>query len=234
MTTGHGSLSSRTIAALKRGFNRIARPGPPRDRYLQKCRGVVHVGANSGQERRVYERQGLEVFWIEPVPDVFGELTANIAPYPRQRALRALVTDKDGETVTLNIASNGGASSSILDLNEHKDIWPDVTYVGRIDCVSKTLVTALAEAGIDAAKFDALVMDTQGSELLVLKGAEPLLAGFKYIKTEAADFEVYRGCVRLAELESYLSARGFKVVRKDAFARRAEGGACYDVLFARV
>ena len=41
--------------------------------------------------------------------------------------------------------------------------------------------------------WDALVMDTQEPELLILKGAEPMLSQFKYIKTEAADFESYVG-----------------------------------------
>lgn len=220
------------LARLGRHLLRLVSPGR-RNNGLSQCRGVIHVGANSGQERKVYARLGLDVLWIEPIPGVFAELVANIARFPRQKAIQALVTDKDGEPIVLNIASNGGASSSILDLGQHEDVWPDVTYVGRIECTSKTLVTALAEAGVDLARYDGLVMDTQGSELLVLKGAEPLLSGFKYIKTEAADFEMYKGCVRFGELEAYLAARGFSIVRKEPFAQRTAGGSVYDVLFER-
>ena len=233
MNSGPYGVFAGPAATLLRHVNRIIRPAEPGDRFLHNCRAVIHVGANSGQESKVYDRFGLDVVWIEPIPDVYAELVANIAEYPRQRAIQALITDKDGETIVLNVANDGGASSSILELGDHKDIWPDVAYVGRIDCISKTLVTALAEANVDPARYDALVMDTQGSELLVLKGAEPLLVNFKYIKTEAADFEVYYGCVKLDELEQYLGARGFKAVRRDCFAERAEGGACYDVLFKR-
>ncbi len=224
---------SKPLAKLGRRVKRLFRSGEDADHYLTKCRGVIHVGANTGQERDIYHRHGLNVIWVEPIPEVYDALVAHIAEHPRQRAIRALVTDRDGEIKVLNVANNGGASSSILDLHDHKDIWPSVHYVGKVECVSKTLVTILAEAGIDPAEYDALVMDTQGSELLVLKGAEPWLHHFKYIKTEAADFEAYRGCVQLDELVAFLTARGFRVRRKDRFAKRSEGGAYFDLLLDR-
>ena len=43
----------------------------------------------------------------------------------------------------------------------------------------------LEREGIDPQRYDALVMDTQGSELLVLRGAEPL--GFGHAVTRAAE-----------------------------------------------
>lgn len=39
--------------------------------FLSKGRGVIHVGANAGQERELYAAFGLHVIWIEPIPDVF-------------------------------------------------------------------------------------------------------------------------------------------------------------------
>ena len=38
--------------------------------------------------------------------------------------------------------------------------------------------TEAAREGVDITRYDALVMDTQGSELPVLKGAQSLLPGF--------------------------------------------------------
>jgi hypothetical protein len=82
-------------------------------------------------------------------------------------------------------------------------------------------------------RYDALIMDTQGSELLVLKGAEPLLQHFRFVKTEAADFESYKGCCTVEDLTHYLGGHGFAPVRKGRFATRKQGGAYYDVLYAR-
>jgi FkbM family methyltransferase len=159
------------------------------DRFLRDARGVIHAGANTGQERDIYAAHNLDVLWLEPIPQVFEVLSENIRDLPRQRAIQALVTDKDGETYDFHVATNGGASSSILDLDLHRDIWPDVTYDHRLILQSHTLDTLLQVHSIDPAGYDALVMDTQGSELLVLKGSTRLLPRIKFIKTEAADFQ---------------------------------------------
>ena len=128
---------------------------------MTHCRGVVHVGANSGQERDAYKRHNLPVVWIEAAPEPYKALIANLARYPKQRALNALVLDVDGRKCTFHIASNGG-SSSVLDLDLHKDIWPHVSFTHDINLVSTTLPSVLAEAQINLNDYDALVMDTQG------------------------------------------------------------------------
>jgi hypothetical protein len=47
------------------------------------------------------------VLWIEPLPDVFATLAANIAGSPRQRAIECLVTDRDDLPYEFNVANNG-------------------------------------------------------------------------------------------------------------------------------
>ena len=205
--------------------------GPDPNRFLREAHGVIHVGANVGQEREIYARRNLDVLWVEPLPEVFGALCANIASYPRQRALEALVTDRDDQPYEFHVANNAGESSSIFDLKDHRDLWPKVAFTRSITLRSVTLTTLLEREGVDMTRYDALVMDTQGSELLVLKGAEPLLSRFAYIKTEVPDFEAYEGCVQLAELGAWLAARGFAESARNRFATRAAGGHYYDVVF---
>ena len=98
------------------------------DRILRSGSGVIHVGANIGQEREQYYKMDLNVLWVEPIPHIFEQLNENISDIPKQEAIQALVTDKDGESYDFNIASNNGASSSIFDIKEHADIWPDVKF----------------------------------------------------------------------------------------------------------
>lgn len=76
-------------------------------------------------------------------------------------------------------------------------------------------------------------MDTQGSEMPVLKGAEPMLNRFKFVKTEVADFESYAGCCQLTDLERFMNGHGFREFSRHAFARHPNGGACYDVIYKR-
>lgn len=203
------------------------------NRFLRQVSGVIHVGANSGQERETYASLGLRVVWIEPIPRVFDELKANIAQLPRQRAIQALVTDRDDEIYQFHIANNNGASSSILELKQHKDIWPDVEYVETVALASTTLPSLVRDEQIDLSAFDALIMDTQGSEMLVLKGAEPIIKHFRYVKTEVADFESYAGCCQIADLERFMTRHGFREHSRCAFAHRAQGGRYYDVTYER-
>lgn len=203
------------------------------DAFLSRCKGVIHVGANLGQEREIYAAHRLPVVWFEPLPSVFEELKRNIAPFPGQTAVRALLAARDNETHMFRVSNNGGESSSILELKHHRDIWPEVHFVEEIEMRSLTLPTALALNKIDPACYDALVMDTQGSELLILQGAESILSSFDFVKTEAADFESYGNCATVETLSEFLGARGYRLARSDKFAQHTSLGAYYNLLFER-
>ncbi|MCI0465842.1 MAG: FkbM family methyltransferase [Beijerinckiaceae bacterium] len=219
------------IDALKQLFTKSVKPQP--DGFLRRCKGVIHAGANAGQERDVYAQHGLPVVWIEALPAVFEELKANIAPYRDQIAIRALLTARDNETHIFRVANNSGQSSSILDLKYHKDIWPEVHFVDRLEMQSVTLPTALSSHNVDISRYDALVMDTQGSELLILQGSGALLEQFNFIKTEAAEFESYENCATAATLSEFLTPKGFRLAGREKFAEHPRLGAYYDLLFER-
>jgi FkbM family methyltransferase len=202
-----------------------------RDYWLRRVTNVVHVGANAGQERAKYAKNDLGVLWIEPILSVFEELENNIRPYPKQIARWALVTDQSGKMVSLNLASNGGESSSIFEFADHDEIWPEIGFTGRIDMVSQSLDDILST---DTRQYDGLVIDTQGSELLILKGASVTLSRLKYIKTEAANFEMYKGAARESDLVSFLELHGFDLLRRFPFAKKPDGsGEVSDLLFER-
>ena len=59
------------------------------------------------------------------------------------------------------------------------------------------------------AKPDLLYMDTQGSELEVLKGATSTLAAVDVVITEVTRNQMYEGAPSLAELTSFLNAHDF-------------------------
>lgn len=47
---------------------------------------------------------------------------------------------------------------------------------------SKTLPSVMAVENVNPVLYDALVMDTQGSELLIFKGAISLIKNFRFVK----------------------------------------------------
>jgi FkbM family methyltransferase len=203
--------------------------------FLKKVPGVIHIGANTGQERNQYASLGLNVLWVEAIPEVFNILRSNISGFPKQRAYCKLLAAEHGEEYTFHIANNKGASSSIFDLAKHREIWPAVKFTNEIHLTATTLTRLIEDEQIDLRNFGALVLDTQGSELMVLRGAIPVLKQLQFVKTEAADFESYAGGCRLAELTEFMRQQGFAFVRKSQFATTPDGlGAYYEVLYRRL
>jgi FkbM family methyltransferase len=217
----------------QRAINKLRRDLFPVDSFLKKVPGVIHVGANMGQERDHYASLGLNVIWVEPIPSVFEVLSSNISGLANQRACNYLLAAEHGKEYTFHISNNGGESSSIFDLAKHKEIWPDVQFTDEIRIVATTLTHLIEAEGIDLRKFGALVLDTQGSELLVLKGAIPVLDRFQFVKAEVADFEAYAECCRFDELTEFMKTQGFSIFRKSPFAARGGVGTYYDVLYRR-
>lgn len=203
------------------------------DDFLRTIYGVIHVGGSVGQEHHLYDKHGLSVIWIEALDSAFQELTDVIQELPNQVAFRRLITDRDSTNYPFYVSNNQGISSSIFKPTGHKEIWPQVTFDETIELESSTLSTLFKEEKIDVSLYQALVLDTQGSELLVLKGLGDLITTFKYIKTEATDFEAYEGCCLMEELDSYLTKFGFKKIITEDMTDRAEGGNFYDILYAR-
>lgn len=223
-------IISKIITILRRERPIIKRPI---NSFVKKVKGVIHVGANSGQERDLYRENGLHVFWIEPIPEVFETLRENIQNYPNQRAAQYLVSDQEDKTYEFHIANNNGESSSILNLKHHKDIWPRIDFEQTIILKSKTLPSVLKKEKVDLTNYDALVMDAQGAELLILQGATSILENFKFIKLEVPDFEAYEGCCTLFEVDSFLSKVGYKEYARHKFKEWGQGGGYYDVVYRK-
>jgi FkbM family methyltransferase len=215
----------------KRIINKIRRTLWPENGFLSHLDTVVHVGANEGQERDLYARYGLTVFWIEPIPSVFEQLCVELQPFPKQKAFKALILDRDGIDCTLHVASNNGASSSIFRMNRHRELWPEISFTHDISVKSTTLPNLIKSRSLDLGRNAALILDTQGSELLILQGAVSVLNDFKYVKTEVADFDSYYGCCKMPDLLRFMNQHGFREIRRDAFQTSPGVGSYYNILF---
>lgn len=231
-----GKKIKKTREIIKLFFNKIlyflkVKNNP--DFFFKKITGVIHIGANEGQERDKYKKYFLSVVWVEPIPEVFEQLKKNINDYPNQRAFKYLLTDQDDQEVELKISNNNGLSSSILNLGLHKHIWPKVNYINSIKLKSSTLNTLISKENLNIKEYQALILDTQGSELLVLKGASEILVNMNYIVTEAADFDSYEGCCKVDDLSQFLQKYGFKEISRKKFAYHEKAGSYYDVIYGK-
>lgn len=204
------------------------------NKLLNDVSGVIHIGANVGQERELYNRHNLEVIWIEPIPEIYRNLKTNIAQLNKQEAFLALITDEDNREYKFNVANNNGQSSSIFELKNHKTVWPEVEFKKYIKIKSITLTTLCEKEKIDLSKYQTLIIDTQGSELLVLIGSIPILHYFKFIKIEVADFDAYEGCYQISDVNDFMVKHGYKEYDRRIFASREEVGSYFDIVYKRV
>jgi FkbM family methyltransferase len=201
--------------------------------FLRKVNGVIHIGANIGQERFRYAAYDLRVAWIEPIPDVFEQLSENLKPFPKQSAYRCLLAAEDGREFTFHISDNGGVCSSILPLAKHRVMWPEIGYTKEIKICGTTLGKCIEKEQIRLADYQALVLDTQGSELMILKGAANLLPNFRFIQVEVADFESYAGCCKLPEMTEFMREHGFRERKRKRFEFVRGVGSYYDVTYEK-
>jgi FkbM family methyltransferase len=220
---------SLNLEASKPKLRHIALPACE---FLKDSKGVIHVGANSGQERDVYAGYNLPVVWIEADHRAFTQLGGNITAYPRQRAIHCLISDSDGREHEFHVSNNDAQSSSVFEFGAHTQIWPDIEYNYSFPTIGTTLKTALQRYSVNVAEYDTLILDVQGAELLVLKGAE--VEKFKFIRCEAVDFELYKGGCRLSDLDEYLIPRGFERVNTWVYSRpESEPGRIYEALYQK-
>lgn len=192
-----------------------------KEKYNISPRGILHVGASTGQEAKAYADGGVKnVIWVEAIPSVYEKLQKNIKQFPGSIALNACITEEDDKEIEFNVSSNDGESSSIYEFGTHADVHPDVTFVDRMKLKTKRLDTLLQEEVFfndeftdrfdkKITDFDFLNIDLQGAELGALKSLGDLLKYFEYVYIEVNAKELYKGCALFPEVEKYLNSFGF-------------------------
>jgi len=176
-------------------------------------KGVLHIGAHECEELPFYERLGIQkeqVVWIDAVEDKVNFATARGIP----NVFKAVVTDKDDDTVTFRLTNNV-QSSSVLEFGTHAKHHSWVHFVGETKEITVTVDTFLSRHNLDARKYDFWNFDIQGAELMALKGATKALDHVKALYLEVNTEEVYKGCGRMNEIDEFLGSRGFKRVITD-------------------
>lgn len=177
------------------------------NRFNVHPKGVLHVGANIGEEAVQYEKAGIKkVIWIEANTEIFLKLKKNIEKYKDHTAYLVCVGDENDKEVLFHVANNAGQSSSYLELGTHKQQHPTVDYIEHLPMLTKRIDSL----GLDLSAVDYLSMDIQGTELLALRGMGDLLKQFKWVYSEVNKNEVYKGCPHVNDIDLFLNGFGFK------------------------
>lgn len=173
-------------------------------------RRILHLGANNGQEAKIYAASGIEGWHVEAIPKVFDILQQTCATVSGQTAIHACLDAEAGRQIEFNVASNG-ESSSILGLGRHAAAYPHIAYVDKISLTTNT-VDALIDAGTIPSDIDFAVLDVQGAEDRALQGAAGFLESNSLwgLLIEVAVEPIYDGGAEFFDLcEKTLRPKGF-------------------------
>jgi FkbM family methyltransferase len=197
-------------------------------------RGVIHVGANIGQEFSAYKAAGVAWgIYIEALPSAYERLRQRLINAPNHLPINALCAHSDGEEIAFHVASNDGGSSSMLEFGWHAEQHPDVRFIRNEPMTSRRLDSVIDEVcathpQLDPSQLDCLVLDVQGAEMRVLQGANRCLARASFVYTEVNEGGLYKNDCSFDDMMAFMRLNRFRL--KNLVMNRHNWG---DALFVR-
>ena len=183
--------------------------------YHEIKKGVIHIGASTGQERLHYK--DFNVLWIEPIPNIFKVLENNIKAHPNQTALNYLISDIDDKEYNFYI-SNQSARSSFLPFTNHHFNDSKFKHTETLNLRSIRMDTLIKKHGINLNDYDVLITDCQGADYFALNSFGALLKHFSYIKSEVMISEIYKNLIKEDDINKLLKAKGFDLISDSPYA----------------
>ena len=192
--------------------------------------GIMHIGAHYAEEADDYKNHTKKVVWFEAHPAYARQMQARLENFQDQIGFTALLSDVSAEKVDFWITADEFASSVLKPAyhqvqNPHAPITDKITLeTERFDILWPVLAVAY---GLDLADYNMLVLDTQGSELKVLRGMGDFVSNFSIIQAEYSTVEFYEDGPRLQDIDSYLEGFNFSRVFPTSRNELIHGDALY-------
>jgi FkbM family methyltransferase len=177
------------------------------NKYNIKINGVLHIGAHECEENSFYRSMGLlpeQIIWIDGLERKVLECKSkNIS-----NVFHAIILDIENEMVTFN-ETNNGQSSSILEFGTHKIEHPNIYVTKKYTLKTTTIDHFMKKNNFDPKNYNFWNIDIQGAEYKALLGGINSLMQVDVLYLEVNEQELYKNCVLLPELDSFLNMRGF-------------------------
>lgn len=201
--------SKNDLAPVKAGLRAVE---IVKSRFKRLPRGVIQIGAHNGREVPKLSRSGVtKAVFIDPLDETFGQLEERVSQIEGYEAIKALIGDDDGKSVTFNVSSNTGESSSFLEPKDHTKIKPNIHFEEKRSMTLRSLDKLLPEKGIVPEDYDMMFIDTQGAEKHVILGALNTLKSIDFIWMEVSIGDIYEGDMPISRFVVFLEALGFEL-----------------------
>jgi FkbM family methyltransferase len=173
---------------------------------IEKIKVLYLVGAHKFQERELFSYlfPNIEkVYLFEPIPHLFASLENMLQNDTRFEVFPYAISDKN-ELSEFHVTNNE-ASSSLLPLGKHREIFPHVQEAQQITVECRRLEEVILQHHLQ--NPDMLFLDVQGAEYNILSSLSPDMRSNIYlIYTEASKEEIYVGAQTLDKIETLLSS----------------------------
>lgn len=171
-------------------------------KHHMQITGVIHVGAHYGQEYHDYAALEIKpILFIEPCDKAFQVLKETFGDNPDVILFQS-ACGPEFSIGTMNVEqANKGMSNSLLRPAKHLEQYPSIQFIETEEVEIRQLDEIVAHLKFTG---NLLVMDVQGYEMEVLKGATETLKGIDYVYCEVNRDEVYEGCAKVWELDALL------------------------------
>lgn len=174
-------------------------------KYDLKIKGVIQCGAHFGQEYEGYVENGIQrMIFIEPCEKAFSVMKEKFVGNPNVILWKTACGSKMGHGImyTGDETVNKGMSNSLLKPALHLQLHKEVEFTDQEEVVIVPLDYIMDNA--IKQNYNLLVMDCQGYEGHVLRGATRQLPYIDYVYTEINFAQVYEGNVEAEELDALL------------------------------
>ena len=197
---------------------------------------IVDIGGANGGTALYFANAfaGLKVYCVEP--------NARMLPFLREIeskntsvTVKAIALGRVSGEAELHVTANDLSSSlNELSVEELKKTPPDFQARLKETQQLKVHVSTLdAEFG-DGPNVLLMKMDTQGTELEILKGGEQTLKKTRFILTEMNNHGLYKNTCQYYEVDEFLRSKSFKLADIVVSYRGDEGVTEYDALYRNV
>ncbi len=190
---------------------------------LEICQ-IIDIGANSGQFAKEMRAHGFNgyIFSIEPILEAHEKLKSNSQTDERWNCLERTAVSESGCIIDIFKTENTECSSLIAPTDLLDSTLNEAVKVVKEKITTKRLDAIISDYQLNPLKA-LLKIDTQGTELEVLRSAGQYISEFQLIHCELSFQELYKSQALWHEIDEYLSKCGFALWSLEPTFRSTKG-----------